>query len=153
MKDNFRIKLNRVYFINLLQPNLHRNLDIMHKSPTKIQLHKQSQTLELHFGHEHYSLTAEFLRVHSPSAEVMGHGPNQAVLQFGKKDVGISKIERAGNYAIKLFFDDGHDSGIYTWNYLYELGSNQEKLWQEYLDALVHAGKTREKDTNIVKFV
>jgi DUF971 family protein len=125
----------------------------MQKSPTKIQLHKQSQQLELHFGTEQFLLTAEFLRVHSPSAEVMGHGPNQAVLQFGKKDVAITKIERAGNYAIKLFFNDGHDSGIYTWTYLYELGSTQEKLWQEYLNALIHAGKTREKDTSIVKFV
>ena len=125
----------------------------MQKSPTKIQLHQQSKTLELHFGIENFSLTAEYLRVHSPSAEVMGHGPNQAVLQFGKKDVGISKIERAGNYAIKLFFDDGHDSGIYTWSYLYELCLNREKLWKEYLDALIHAGKTRDKDTSIVKFV
>lgn len=125
----------------------------MQKSPSKIQLHKQSQQLELHFGNEQFLLTAEFLRVHSPSAEVMGHGPNQAVLQFGKKDVAITKIERAGNYAIKLFFNDGHDSGIYTWAYLYELGNTQEKLWQEYLSALIHAGKAREKDTSIVKFV
>jgi len=125
----------------------------MQKVPTKIQLHKQSQQLELHFGAEQFLLSAEFLRVHSPSAEVMGHGPNQAVLQSGKKDVGINKIERAGNYAVKLFFNDGHDSGIYTWNYLYELASTQEKLWKDYLDALSHAGKTREKDTSIVKFV
>src|SRR6478609_11218498 len=125
----------------------------MQKAPTKIQFHKQSQQLELHFGPEQFLLSAEFLRVHSPSAEVMGHGPNQAVLQFGKKEVGISKIERAGNYAIKLIFDDGHDSGIYTWTYLYELGTTQEKLWQDYLDALHHAGKTREKDTSLVKFI
>lgn len=125
----------------------------MQKSPTKIQLHKQSQQLELHFDATQFSLTAEFLRVHSPSAEVMGHGPNQAVLQFGKKDVAITKIERAGNYAIKLFFNDGHDSGIYTWSYLYELGSTHEKLWQEYLAALLHAGKTREKDTSVIKFI
>lgn len=109
--------------------------------------------LELHFGNQQFLLSAEFLRVHSPSAEVMGHGPNQAVLQFGKKEVSISKIERAGNYAIKLFFNDGHDSGIFTWSYLYELGNTQEKLWQDYLTALNHAGKTREKDTSIVKFV
>ena len=82
--------------------------------PSKIQLHKQSQQLELHFGGEQFLLPAEFLRVHSPSAEVKGHGPGQAVLQYGKKDVAISKIERAGNYALKLIFDDGHDSGIYT---------------------------------------
>jgi DUF971 family protein len=125
----------------------------MQKIPTKIQLHKQSQQLELHFGAEHFLLTPEFLRVHSPSADVMGHGPNQAVLQHGKKDVTINKIERAGNYAIKLFFNDGHDSGIFTWAYLYELCATKEELWQEYLDALVHAGKTREKDTSIVKFI
>jgi len=125
----------------------------MQKIPTKIQLHKQSQQLELHFGVEQFLLTAEFLRVHSPSAEVMGHGPDQAVLQHGKKDVAINKIERAGNYAIKIFFNDGHDSGIFTWAYLYELGSAYEKLWQEYLNALIHAGKTREKDTSIVKFI
>jgi DUF971 family protein len=125
----------------------------MQKTPTKIQLHKRSQQLELHFGVAQFLLTSEFLRVHSPSAEVMGHGPNQAVLQFGKKDVEIGKIERAGNYAIKLFFNDGHDSGIYTWSYLYQLGSTQEKLWQEYLEALKFAGKTREKDISIVKFV
>ena len=125
----------------------------MQKAPTKIQLHKQSQQLELHFGVEQFLLTAEFLRVHSPSAEVMGHGPNQAVLQFGKKDVVINKIERAGNYAIKLFFSDGHDSGIFTWTYLYELCATQEKLWKEYVDALIHAGKTREKDISIVKFI
>jgi DUF971 family protein len=125
----------------------------MQKVPSKIQLHKQSQQLELHFGAEHCFLTAEFLRVHSPSAEVMGHGPDQATLQYGKKDVAINRIERVGNYAIKLFFNDGHDSGIFTWAYLYELCTTQEKLWQEYLDGLIHAGKTREKDTSIVKFV
>lgn len=125
----------------------------MQKTPTKIQLHKQSQQLELHFGSAQFFLTAEFLRVHSPSAEVMGHGPDQAVLQFGKKDVAITKIERAGNYAIKLFFNDGHDSGIFTWAYLNELGNTQEKLWQEYLDALIHAGKTREKDTSVIKLI
>lgn len=125
----------------------------MQKAPTKIQLHKQSQQFELHFHTEQFRLSAEFLRVHSPSAEVMGHGPNQAVLQYGKKDVRIIKIERAGNYAIKLYFDDGHDSGIYTWNYLYELCSTQDKLWKDYLAALAHGGKSREKDTSIVKFV
>ncbi len=130
-----------------------QHTNTMQKAPTKIQLHKQSQRLELHFGSEIFSLSAEFLRVHSPSAEVMGHGPNQAVLQFGKKDVCITKIERAGNYAIKLIFDDGHDSGIYTWSYLHELGTTQEKLWQDYLNALIHAGKAREKDTSIVKFI
>lgn len=125
----------------------------MNKIPTKIQLHKQSQQLELHFGGEQFLLPAEFLRVHSPSAEVKGHGPGQAVLQYGKQDVAINKIERAGNYALKLVFDDGHDSGIYTWEYFYELGKNQEKLWNSYIDALHLAGKSRTKDTSVVKFI
>jgi len=123
------------------------------KIPTKIQLHKQSQQLELHFGSEHFLLPAEFLRVHSPSAEVKGHGPNQAILQHGKQAVQITKIERAGNYALKLIFDDGHETGIYTWEYFYELGANQTKLWDEYLSALHGAGKSRLKDTSVVKFV
>lgn len=121
--------------------------------PTKVQLHKQSRILELQFGTQSYQLDAEYLRVHSPSAEVKGHGPNQAVLQFGKREVGISGIERAGNYALKILFDDGHDSGIYTWDYLYQLSVEQESKWQAYLDALAAAGKSREKDTSVVKFV
>jgi len=125
----------------------------MQKLPRKIQFHKQSQILELHFGSEIFSLPAEFLRVHSPSAEVKGHGPNQAILQFGKKDVRIIKLERAGNYALKLSFDDGHETGLYTWEYFYQLGSKQEELWRNYLDALHQAGRSREKDTSVVKFV
>jgi DUF971 family protein len=125
----------------------------VNKIPTKIQLHKQSQQLELHFGGEQFLLPAEFLRVHSPSAEVKGHGPGQAVLQYGKKDVAISKIERAGNYALKLTFDDGHDTGIFTWNYFYELGTHQEQMWQEYLESLHTAGKSRAKDTSVVKLI
>ena len=125
----------------------------MARIPTKIQLHKKSQQLELHFATEQFLLPAEFLRVHSPSAEVMGHGPSQAILQVEKKEVRMQKIERAGNYALKIFFDDGHDSGIFTWNYLYEIGSQQESLWNAYLEALLQAGKSREKDTSIVKFM
>jgi DUF971 family protein len=121
--------------------------------PSKVQLHKQSRILELQFGAQIYQLSAEYLRVHSPSAEVKGHGPNQAVLQYGKKDIGIAGIERAGNYALKLIFDDGHDSGIYTWDYLYQLSIHLERNWKTYLDALADAGKTREKDTSVVKFV
>lgn len=121
--------------------------------PTKIQLHKKSAILELQFGARQFHLSAEYLRVHSPSAEVKGHGPGQEILQYGKKAVAISGMERAGNYALKLGFDDGHDSGIYTWDYLYELAINQERNWQTYLDALAAAGKSREKDVAIVKFV
>ena len=125
----------------------------MNRVPTKIQFHKQSQQLELHFGSEQFLFPAEFLRVNSPSAEVKGHGPGQAVLQYGKKEVAITKLERAGNYALKLVFDDGHETGIYTWEYFYELGKNQEQLWQSYLDALHQASKTREKDASVVKFI
>lgn len=121
--------------------------------PSKIKLHKQSQQLELHFGDEQFLLSAEFLRVHSPSAEVKGHGPEQEVLQYGKKDVAITQLERAGNYALKLVFSDGHDSGIYTWSYFYELGKNHEQLWDSYLEKLHKAGKSREKDTSLVKFI
>ena len=121
--------------------------------PTKVQLHKQSRMLELQFGAQSFHLSAEYLRVHSPSAEVKGHGPNQAVLQFGKKDVGINNVAPVGNYALKIVFDAGHDSGIYSWSYLYQLASEQEQIWQRYLDALAAAGKTREKDTSVVKFV
>lgn len=123
------------------------------KLPSKIKLHKQSQQLELHFDGEQFLLPAEFLRVYSPSAEVKGHGPGQEVLQFGKKDVAITGIERAGNYALKLIFSDGHDSGIFTWSYFYDLGKNQEQLWSEYLHKLHNAGKSREKDTSVVKFI
>lgn len=122
-------------------------------TPSKIRLHKQSRQLELQFGDETLLLSAEFLRVHSPSAEVKGHGPGQAVLQHGKREVAITHIERAGNYAIKLVFDDGHNTGIYTWEYLYHLGRNQESLWQAYLDALHQAGKTRAANTSVVRLI
>lgn len=121
--------------------------------PSKIKLHKQSQQLELHFGDEQFLLPAELLRVYSPSAEVKGHGPGQEVLQFGKKDVAINGVERAGNYALKLIFSDGHDTGIFTWSYLHDLGRNQEQLWSDYLQKLHQAGKSREKDTSVVKFI
>lgn len=121
--------------------------------PSKIRLHKQSRQLELQFGDETLLLSAEFLRVHSPSAEVKGHGPGQAVLQYGKREVAITQVERAGNYALKLVFDDGHNTGIYTWEYLYQLGTQQETLWQTYLDELHRAGKTRDANTSVVRLM
>lgn len=121
--------------------------------PSKIRLHKQSRKLELQFDAETLLLSAEFLRVHSPSAEVKGHGQGQAILQYGKREVAITQIERAGNYAIKLVFDDGHDTGIYTWEYLYHLGIRQETLWQIYLDELHRAGKTRDANTSVVRLM
>jgi len=113
--------------------------------PTEITLHQQSRTLEIAFDEgARYKLPAEFLRVHSPSAEVRGHGPEQKVLQAGKKNVGISGIEPVGQYAIKITFDDGHDSGLYTWEYLHELGQYQDAMWQDYLSQLEAAGASRE---------
>jgi len=112
--------------------------------PTEIKLHQRSRVLELHFddGLE-CNLTCEYLRVYSPSAEVRGHGPGQEKLQVGKEDVGIDQITPSGNYAVKIMFDDGHDSGIYTWTYLHELGVNYDQYWQDYLDRLTEAGVTR----------
>jgi DUF971 family protein len=91
-----------------------------------------------------YSLPCEFLRVHSPSAEVRGHGPGQETLQVGKRDVAITELEAVGHYAVRPKFSDGHDSGIYSWDYLYELGANQEDLWQRYLERLAAAGASRD---------
>lgn len=117
--------------------------------PTEIKLHQRSRVLELHFddGFE-CNLTCEYLRVHSPSAEVQGHGPGQEVLQLGKEDVGIDSITPSGNYAIKIAFDDGHDSGIFTWTYLHGLGVNYENNWQVYLDKLASAGHQRKEKNN-----
>lgn len=119
--------------------------------PTAIKLHKASKTLELHYGDDRYSLSAEFLRVHSPSAEVQGHG--QPILQVGKLHVGLKGVEPAGQYALKLVFDDGHDSGLFTWDYLYELATRQEQLWADYLAALAAAGKSRDPDESVVKLM
>lgn len=122
-------------------------------APTRIQLHKQSGLLELQFGEKTSQLTAEFLRVHSPSAEVKGHGKGQEVLQYGKQHVRITGIQASGNYAILLIFDDGHDSGIYTWDYLEDLCQNQNSYWNSYQEKLHHAGKTREPHTSAVKLI
>lgn len=108
--------------------------------PSQIKLHQQSRILEVEFENgERFELGCEYLRVYSPSAEVMGHGPGEGVLQIGKEDVNIVSIEPVGNYAIKLIYDDGHSSGIYTWDYLHELGTNSEKYWQRYLARLKEA--------------
>ncbi|BFM18339.1 DUF971 domain-containing protein [Maricurvus nonylphenolicus] len=122
-------------------------------TPSKIKLHKQSKTLELHFAAQAFHLSAEFLRVHSPSAEVKGHGPGQEVLQAGKIDVGFTGIEAVGNYAIKLIFDDGHDSGIFSWSYLYDLCQNHDAYWQAYLDKLDAAQLSRDANTSVVKLL
>ena len=114
--------------------------------PTEIVLHQQSKTLEIAFEDGvSYKLPFEFLRVYSPSAEVRGHGPGQETLQTGKRNVLLTEVEPAGSYAIKLVFDDGHDSGLYTWEYLYELGKYHDAMWQEYLTKLEAAGASRDK--------
>ncbi len=123
--------------------------------PTDIKLHTKSATLELVYadGSSH-RLSAEFLRVYSPSAEVRGHGEGQEVLQPGKRQVRLLNIEPMGNYAIKLSFDDGHETGIYSWPYLHQLGSEQESLWAKYLDRLRAAGASRDElpaDTQVIK--
>lgn len=114
-------------------------------SPTEIKLHQQSKLLELSFADgKTFQLPCEFLRVHSPSAEVRGHGPGQEVLQVGKKGVDITHIEPVGSYAILLVFSDGHDTGIYSWDLLYNFGLHQDEMWQHYLQRMEQAGASRE---------
>ena len=116
--------------------------------PTEINLHQVSRVLELTFEDgSNYRLPAEYLRVFSPSAEVQGHGPGQDVLQVGKEDVAIDAIEPIGHYAIKLRFDDNHDTGIYSWDYLYELGTTYDQRWQAYLERLEAEGHKRRTDS------
>lgn len=113
--------------------------------PTEITLHQQSGQLEIAFDDgTRYRIPYEFLRVYSPSAEVRGHGAGQETLQVGKKEVKVLEIEPVGSYAIKIVYDDGHDSGLYTWEYLHQLGQNQEAMWQDYLEQLEAAGASRE---------
>lgn len=120
--------------------------------PTSIKLQKAARTLQLEYApDERYSLSAEFLRVHSPSAEVQGHG--RPILQYGKQNVALVGVEPSGNYALKLTFDDGHDSGLYTWDYLHQLAQRQNELWQQYLDALAAAGKSRDPDESIIRLL
>ena len=113
--------------------------------PVYISLHQKSRLLEIEYDNgAKFELPCEYLRVFSPSADVKGHGPGQAVLQVGKENVNIKEIEPVGNYAIKLIFDDGHNTGLYTWEYLYELGELQQDNWLDYLEALKQAGHQRQ---------
>ena len=123
------------------------------KAPQKIQLHRKSRQLELSFEDKTFLLDAEYLRVHSPSAEVRGHGDGTGELPSGKQDVAITHVVPAGNYALHLVFDDGHNSGIYSWAYLRELSEHRERFWQEYLDKLHAQGKSRAPDTQVVKLI
>lgn len=113
--------------------------------PTEIKLHQKSRELEIAFDDgQTFRFSCEFLRVYSPSAEVRGHGPGQEVLQVGKKNVEIVEIEPVGSYAVKLRFSDGHDTGLYSWDYFYELGLKREPYWNGYLARMAQAGASRE---------
>jgi DUF971 family protein len=120
-------------------------MDARTPRPTEITLHQQSRVLEVAFDDgKQFRLPCEYLRVYSPSAEVRGHGPGQEVLQVGKRDVNIGAVEPVGMYAVKLAFTDGHDTGIFSWEYLYELGVKQDANWKSYLARLAQAGKSRD---------
>lgn len=123
-------------------------------TPTRIKLHSSDSSLELNYADGSTAIfSAEFLRVHSPSAEVRGHGRGQEVLQYGKKRVRIARIEKSGRYALQLFFDDEHSTGIYSWDYFKELWSQHDSYWQDYLETLRLAGKSRDPEEQVVKFV
>lgn len=114
--------------------------------PTNIKLHQRSAILEIEFSDGvRFELPCEFLRVYSPSAETRGHGPGQEKLEIGKEQVSIEEITPVGNYAIKLSFSDGHDTGLYSWDFLYNLGQHQTALWEEYLNKLEAAGHQRKE--------
>lgn len=121
--------------------------------PSDVKLKRGSNILEIRFGETTHQLPAEFLRVHSPSAEVRGHGPNQAQLQYGKINVRLIGLEPQGNYALRLIFDDQHDSGIYSWDYLYDLAQNQQHYWNQYLELLTKQNKTRDPNVSVVKLI
>ena len=113
--------------------------------PTEIKLRSRSRVLEVTFSDgQRFELPFEYLRVHSPSAEVKGHGPGQEVLVLGKENVAIRAVEPIGQYAVRLIFDDGHNTGLYTWKYLYELGEHQDEFWAEYLGELEKRGLKRD---------
>lgn len=114
--------------------------------PTHIKYHRSKRVLELVYADgKRFELSAEYLRVYSPSAEVRGHGPGQEVLQLGKEAVEIERIEPVGNYAIRLYFNDGHHTGIYSWDELHRLGADREALWRDYLERLRAAGHRRKE--------
>ncbi|MBK7469793.1 MAG: DUF971 domain-containing protein [Betaproteobacteria bacterium] len=120
-------------------------LDANTPVPTDIKLHQQSRVMEIAFDNgRRFELSYEYLRVYSPSAEVRGHGTGQEVLQKGKKNVGIGEIEAVGRYAVRPTFTDGHDSGIYSWDYLFMLGERKDELWRQYLENMEKAGASRE---------
>lgn len=118
-------------------------------NPTEIKLHQASRLFEIAFDSgERFELSYEYLRVFTPSAEARGHGPGQETLQVGKRDVGIERIEPVGNYAVRPVFSDGHDSGLYSWDMLYNLGKHRDELWTSYLERLAAEGKSRDPAEN-----
>ena len=124
-------------------------LDATTPVPTEIKLHQGSRVMELSFADGTvFRLPYEYLRVYSPSAEVRGHGPGQETLQTGKREVTITDVEAVGHYAIRPKFSDGHDTGIYSWDYLHDLGVRQDALWQQYLGRMASAGASRDADPN-----
>jgi DUF971 family protein len=119
--------------------------------PTQIELHQKSRMLEIAFSDgKHFRLPYEFLRVNSPSAEVKGHGPGQETLQVGKKEVEITSAEPVGTYAMQITYSDGHDSGLYSWEYLHHMGEHQDEMWRDYLAKMDAAGAKREPAPNIL---
>jgi len=116
--------------------------------PSEIKLHQKSRLLELSYENgEHYTLDFEYLRVFTPSAEARGHGPGQETLQTGKRNVNVERIEPVGSYAVRLVFSDGHDSGLYSWDLLHNLGKHHDELWAEYLKQIEGQGLSRDIDT------
>ena len=121
--------------------------------PNQISIRKKNRQLELLYSNEEsFLLSFEYLRINSPSAEVRGHNPKEEKLQYGKKNVGISKINRVGNYAIQIVFDDNHDSGIYSWEYLRYLSINKKSLWSKYLKKLSEEGLSRDPNEQVLNF-
>ena len=124
----------------------------MNNIPSKLSLSTDKTSLQLHYPDKNYDLSAEYLRVHSPSAEVQGHA-NQPVLQYGKRQVLISKLEAVGNYAVRIIFNDGHQTGLYTWDYLFELAEQRQQKWLAYLQLLRQAGKSREPGVESLRII
>lgn len=122
--------------------------------PTRVVVREAKDSLLITFSDsQEYSLPAEFLRVHSPSAEVRGHGEGNETLQYGKRNITIASLEQAGNYALQIIFSDGHDSGIYSWEYLRKLAENQDAMWSVYLEKLHNAGLSRDSESQFIKLL
>jgi len=122
--------------------------------PSRVLVNESKDTLVLEYqSKQSFALSAEYLRVFSPSAEVRGHGQGQETLQYGKRDVKIASLVQSGNYAVQIIFSDGHDSGIYSWDYLEELAVNRDQLWSDYLEKLHSAGVSRDADAQVIKLL